>query len=1061
MSSRSTAASFIFLFLAAFAILPAAAQSPTKPAPTKPADDYSQQPFVIERYYTAVRFESDGRGERELAVRIKVQSDAGVQQLGELIFGYTSENERLEIKSLSVRRMDGSTVAAGPEAVKDLTAAVARDAPVYTDFREKRATVPALRPGETLEYDVVNHVEKPLAPGQFWYSHDFLEGAIVLDERLEVNVPRDRAIQIKTLPGMDPLISEDGGRRIYRWARSQRELPADDDEAKKKKASRATAPAVQLTTFSSWAEVARWYGQLESTRTKPTPEIRAKALELTKSSAAQLDKIQALYDYVATNIRYVSLSFGQGRYQPHAAAEVLSNQYGDCKDKHTLLAAMLAAIGVHADAVLIPSSRKLDPDVPSPLQFDHVISAIPSGDGALLWLDSTAEVAPFQLLAAGLRHKKALLVEPDGAGRLVETPEDPPFLSSQAVEMEGQVSELGKLTAHLRYALRGDNELILRAAFRRASPSEWKELGQTILTLDGIRGEVTEVKASDPSATHQPFTLDLQFSAANFLDWSSKKARLTLPLPLFGMPATKEDGADPIELGSPLDVSTRLKLTLPPNYSEQPPVGVAVMRDYAEYRSNYKVDGNVFTAERSLHFRSRQLPVERTSDYLAFTRAVSADEGQELAVESAAAGTPAIPLNAKADELVEAGAAAIQGGNARAAVQLFQRVVEIEPKRKGAWDNLGIAYMRLGEFDPAAAAFRKQIEANPFDENAYDLLGLTLAQQQKLDEAAAAFRKQIEINPLDKTAHASLGSIEVQRRRYAEAVPELEKASVLTPDDAEVRVTLGRAYLELGQTEKALAAFDKGAELAPSPGVWNNVAYQLSLHKMQLDRAERYAESAVDSTGAGLRNVDVENLTAQNLRDVSSLASYWDTLGWVDFQRGQLDRAEAFIRASWMLGQHGEVGDHLGQIYERRGRKDAAIHAYALAAAAPHSVPETRARLAALLGGDAGVDALVKKAETELVAMRSISVGKLLHESATADFFVVFAPGPKVEAVRFIGGSDKLRAFTESLQKLAYPVDFPVGSPVKLIRRGTLACSAGSGACTFVLDPPESVFSVN
>ena len=41
----------------------------------------------------------------------------------------------------------------------------------------------------------------------------------------------------------------------------------------------------------------------------------------------------ALYNYVAQNIRYVSLSFGLGRFQPHSAADVFKNQYGDCKDK--------------------------------------------------------------------------------------------------------------------------------------------------------------------------------------------------------------------------------------------------------------------------------------------------------------------------------------------------------------------------------------------------------------------------------------------------------------------------------------------------------------------------------------------------------------------------------------------------------------------------------------------------------------------------------------------------------------------------------------------------------
>src|SRR5256885_15594216 len=117
------------------------------------------------------------------------------------------------------------------------------------------------------------------------------------------------------------------------------------------------------------------------------------------------DTLEALYDFVSKNYRYVSLSFGVGRYQPHAAGEVLANQYGDCKDKHTLLASLLAAVGRRAYPALISTGAEIDSDVPSPLQFDHMISAVPEGD-AFIWLDTTPGVSPFGFLLYGLRAKQ-------------------------------------------------------------------------------------------------------------------------------------------------------------------------------------------------------------------------------------------------------------------------------------------------------------------------------------------------------------------------------------------------------------------------------------------------------------------------------------------------------------------------------------------------------------------------------------------------------------------------------------------------------------------------------
>ena len=118
---------------------------------------------------------------------------------------------------------------------------------------------------------------------------------------------------------------------------------------------------------------------------------------MVKGKTDDMAKVKALYDYVSRNIRYVSLSFGLGRMQPHAASEVLANGYGDCKDKNTLLAALLDAEGFHSTSVLIGSKLKLDPEIPSPSQFDHVITRVPV-DGKEIWLDSTPGVAPFRML---------------------------------------------------------------------------------------------------------------------------------------------------------------------------------------------------------------------------------------------------------------------------------------------------------------------------------------------------------------------------------------------------------------------------------------------------------------------------------------------------------------------------------------------------------------------------------------------------------------------------------------------------------------------------------------
>ncbi|MGA2347062.1 MAG: DUF3857 and transglutaminase domain-containing protein, partial [Candidatus Sulfotelmatobacter sp.] len=440
--------------------------------------DYAQESFVIEQMHSHYRFEADGTGRKEITARIRVQSEAGVQQWGQLQEGYNSANERVEIPYVRVLKEDGTVVKAGDDAVQDLSAPIEREAPVYTDYRQKHITVPGLRPGEVLEYDMVTVIHTPLAAGQFWTEYEFDKTNIDLDETLDVDVPAGRSLKLKCKPGMDPTITEANGRRVYHWSTShlaREDDSKDKDKDKKKKKHRPDddRPDVQMTTFESWEQIGRWYADLEKDRRAPTPEVRAKAQELTKGLNTDLDKTEALYDYVAKNFRYVSLSLGVGRYQPHAASDVLHDQYGDCKDKHTLLASLLEAEGLHADSVLINSSRKLDPDVPSPSQFDHVITMLPMGTGDKkeeVWMDTTAEVGPFRLLAYQLRKKQALVIPPVNppstiAPHLEETPADTPMPDSEVSQIDGKINDIGKLEAHVHYEFRGDEELMLRSVF--------------------------------------------------------------------------------------------------------------------------------------------------------------------------------------------------------------------------------------------------------------------------------------------------------------------------------------------------------------------------------------------------------------------------------------------------------------------------------------------------------------------------------------------------------------------------------------------------------------------
>ena len=133
--------------------------------------------------------------------------------------------------------------------------------------------------------------------------------------------------------------------------------------------------------MGTWRGVGEWFDQLARDRMTASPELAAKAQELTAGKADFYDKTEAIAEFVQKQIRYFVVEKGIGGMQPHAAAEIFRNRYGDCKDKSTLLSAMLSSVGIHSTLVLVDTERGfVDPQAPSILG-NHAIAAVRIPDG--------------------------------------------------------------------------------------------------------------------------------------------------------------------------------------------------------------------------------------------------------------------------------------------------------------------------------------------------------------------------------------------------------------------------------------------------------------------------------------------------------------------------------------------------------------------------------------------------------------------------------------------------------------------------------------------------------
>jgi tetratricopeptide (TPR) repeat protein len=284
----------------------------------------------------------------------------------------------------------------------------------------------------------------------------------------------------------------------------------------------------------------------------------------------------------------------------------------------------------------------------------------------------------------------------------------------------------------------------------------------------------------------------------------------------------------------------------------------------------------------------------------------------------------------------------------------------------------------------------------------------------------------------------------IKQKKFAQALPELEKAVSLQPQNALLLISLGQSYIATNQTEKGMASFEKAISIAPVPVTWNNIAYSLAEQNVQLERADQYADAAINAVETQLRDVSLDNLRSQDMGTAGFLYNVWDTKGWVEFKRGNLDLAEQYVTAAWLASGSGNIGEHLGEIYEKRGERDKAIHSYVLSLADSIPSDQARARLTTL-GVTKDLDQMIEQGRRELKQQRTVSLNK--SEKGSAQFNLLIAPS-KVEQVKFLKGDDAIKGLSPLLESSAVAMKFPPGSAAHVPRRAVVTCGTQAASPT-------------
>jgi tetratricopeptide (TPR) repeat protein len=692
-----------------------------------------------------------------------------------------------------------------------------------------------------------------------------------------------------------------------------------------------------------------------------------------------------------------------------------------------------------------------------------VITAVSSASG-FLFLDTTGEASPYGFLLAPLRHKKALVVNGPGNSNFVETPAELPFQAKEEFEFNGKLDESGTMEAEVSYFLRGDVEFLFRNAFRQAPPNKHKDIVQFLSYSAGFAGEVSNVNISGLQDSNAGLRINYHYHRPDYFDLSDQPPKKTLPIAATHLRKWGDDEDFVWLYNSPAELTYRCRIELPSGVTVQAPLPVKLDREYLHYQSTYSAEKNVITGMRKLTVISREVRGDHRQDYEAFRRAADSDEAQQMVLRlpPGFVAKTATPAAGDLDELERQAEIEYRERDYNSALSTYRKIAAKDGKRKGTWTQIALIETHLRRYDESVKDFQKALEIDPFDAQAHTELGGAYIVLRKYEPAVAELNKALEIDPLSHRAHYLLGWYYANTKKdYAAAVPSLEKAlstaTEQTNDGKQLQEMLSTGYFKTGEKEKAVELLKQLVEDAATPMVWNNAAYALAENSYKLDLARQYADSALKGIYAQLDQVQQDSVRREDLVYMSQLGMAWDTMGWVHFKAGNLPLAEKYIHAAWLLGQQREVAAHLGEIYEKLGRRQEAIRFYAMATEpyfSPVGTSNTngaRERLVKLVGR-AQAEQMSRQLAGEASHLRTVHLGKVAPVNSKGEFYFVFAPGPKLVSVQLISGDEILKKeLMKQAEKLTgVAAQFPEGAPEKMVRQGLVSCLPYSMSCDLV-----------
>ena len=291
----------------------------------------------------------------------------------------------------------------------------------YDDMHEYSIEFNGVKEGTIIELNTVHQITEPRLMRSFFFSEyiplDEVSVKFIVDNNIDLNII---PVHLDKVQLNYAEIAEKSS-KLYQWTGKHIDaLEFEDNTPSEKYYVAHVIPIIKsytingkpINVLSSVKDLYHWYYSFikEATTDVNDGDLHKLADSLTVNCKTEIEKVQAIYYWVQSNIKYIAFEYGMGGFIPRKPDDIYHKRYGDCKDKSCILYSLLKLAGVTSYFTWIgtndiPYTYR---EVPAPSTDNHMIVTY-KNDTAFYFLDGTSSNLPLGIPSSFIQGKDALI----------------------------------------------------------------------------------------------------------------------------------------------------------------------------------------------------------------------------------------------------------------------------------------------------------------------------------------------------------------------------------------------------------------------------------------------------------------------------------------------------------------------------------------------------------------------------------------------------------------------------------------------------------------------------